>query len=107
MWACAPTSRRNLFYAETMAVIDRRTTPDVAEPLDSAEAGQRDFFAASTLQELMKTQGAIPMRDISVPSGVIADDELADFVGAIYAARERVTRPQTAYFLTPTSFPAF
>jgi hypothetical protein len=47
------------------------------------------FFASPTMEQLMESQGIKPVRDISVFAGVIGDEEIADFVAEIYAARER------------------
>jgi hypothetical protein len=47
------------------------------------------FFAAPTMEQLMESQGVELVQDISVFAGVIGDEEIADFVAGIYAARER------------------
>ena len=48
------------------------------------------FFAPPTMEQLMESQGVEPVQDISIFAGVIGDEEIADFVAGIYAARERV-----------------
>jgi hypothetical protein len=70
----------------------------VTEKIKSGDGGARSvikppvrdaFFASPTMEQLMESQGVKPVQDISVFAGLIGDEEIADFVAGIYAARER------------------
>jgi hypothetical protein len=51
--------------------------------------GDRSFFEAKTLQELARTQGVGPVKDISVFAGGFPEDEdLDELLEEIYRLRE-------------------
>ena len=59
------------------------------EPLPSLSLGEGNFFMTSSIEQLAASQGVKPLRDVSQLSGLLADDEVDDFIAAIYESRKR------------------
>jgi hypothetical protein len=59
------------------------------EPSPSLRLGEENFFVSKSIEELAASQGIRPLTDLKRLSGVLADDEVEDFISAIYESRER------------------
>ena len=77
--------------AKIKADSDRVDSLDIhrIEPLPSLSLGEGNFFLAPTIEQLAASQGTKPMSDFGALGGLLADDEVDDFIAAIYEARER------------------
>lgn len=72
---------------EVIAAALRRL--DAQLPIEKSLLGDRSFFEGKSIQELAKSQGVDPVRDISVFAGGIPDDEDIDgMLEEIYRLRE-------------------
>lgn len=56
-------------------------------PLPSLSLGEGNFALSANIEQLVAAQGVKPLRDASVLAGVLADDEVDDFIAAIYESR--------------------
>lgn len=56
-------------------------------PLPSLSLGEGNFAMSPTIEQLVAAQGAKPLRDASTLAGVLADDEVDEFIAAIYESR--------------------
>lgn len=43
---------------------------------------------STSIEELAAAQGTAPLNDVRTLSGVLADDEVEDFISAIYQSRD-------------------
>ena len=59
------------------------------EPLPALFPGE-NFFASYTIGQLAAAQGVEPLKNALSLAGIIDDDEVEEFIGGIYRARERV-----------------
>jgi hypothetical protein len=59
------------------------------DPLPSLSLGEGNFFLASSIEHLAASQGIKPLRDVSSLGGLLADDEVEDFIAEIYNSRVR------------------
>jgi hypothetical protein len=59
------------------------------EPLLPLPLDQGSFFMASSIEQLAASQCVKPLRNVSELSGVLADDEVDDFVAGIYESRDK------------------
>ncbi len=57
------------------------------EPLPSLHPGEGNFGMSPGIEQLATSQGAAPLRDAKSLAGVLADDEVEDFLSVIYDAR--------------------
>lgn len=57
-------------------------------PLHSLHLGGGSFFMSTSIEELAAAQGTAPLNDVRTLSGVLADDEVEDFISAIYQSRD-------------------
>lgn len=69
---------------------DRIDTLEVQkiEPLPSLHLGEGNFFMSPSLSQLAASQGVGPLKDVKTLSGMLGDDEVEDFISAIYTSRE-------------------
>lgn len=82
----------------------------IAEPEPKSRKGLRlgteSFFEHRTLAQLAASQGIGPLRNATAVGGLIANDEVDDFVEAIYNARNSATSGTVEDVLaTRTFFP--
>jgi len=70
---------------------DRVDTLEVhkLEPLPSLHLGEGNFFMSPSLAQLAASQGVTPLKDVRTLGGMLADDEVEDFISAIYESREK------------------
>ena len=59
------------------------------EPLPSLHLGEGNFFMSPSIEQLAAAQGIEPLRDVKALGGMLADDEVEDFIAGIYASREK------------------
>lgn len=59
------------------------------EPLPSLHLGEGNFFMSPGIEQLAASQGVVPLKDVKILSGVLADNEVEDFISAIYESREK------------------
>ena len=59
---------------------------EIASP--PALKGERSFFDARTIDQLIAEQGIHPITDLKWLAGAIPDEDVADFVADIYRDRE-------------------
>lgn len=60
------------------------------EPLPSLSLGRGNFFAGSGIEQLAAAQGNFPLKSVGSLGGLLADDEVDEFLSAIYEARRAV-----------------
>ncbi len=68
---------------------DRVDSMDIQslEPLPSLALGEGNFFQSPDLYQLATSQGVKPISDVSSLAGLLSDDEVDDFIAAIYEER--------------------
>ena len=59
------------------------------EPLPSLHLGEGNFVMSPSIEQLAASQGIAPLRDVKTLSGILADDEVEDFISTIYESREK------------------
>ena len=59
------------------------------ETLPSLSLGEGNFFLSPGIEQLAAAQGTKPLRDAGILGGMLADDELDDFIAAIYDSRDK------------------
>ena len=57
------------------------------QPLPSLSLGEGYFFAASSIEQLAAAQDTAPLKSVGSLGGLLADDEVDEFISAIYDAR--------------------
>ncbi|MBI2685673.1 MAG: hypothetical protein HYX27_05100 [Acidobacteria bacterium] len=73
------------FRASEQVIVEARKA---IAPLASLDLGEGSFFASETIQQLAAKQGVEPLKSIHALGGVLAKEEVADFLAAILEARE-------------------
>ena len=59
------------------------------EALPSLHLGEGNFLLSPGLEQLAGSQGVIPLKDVRSLAGMLGDDEVEEFISAIYESREQ------------------
>jgi hypothetical protein len=59
------------------------------EALPSLHLGEGNFMLSPSLEHLAVSQGVTPLKDVRCLGGMLGDDEVEEFISAIYESRER------------------
>ncbi len=59
------------------------------EALPSLNLGEGNFQLSASLEQLAASQRVAPLKDVRSLGGMLADDEVDEFISAIYESRER------------------
>jgi hypothetical protein len=59
------------------------------ETLPSLHLGEGNFLLSPSLEQLAASQGVSPLKDVKSLAGMLGDDEVEEFISAIYESREQ------------------
>ena len=70
------------------------TALEATDDIGVQAMGSHDPAMSPNLSQIAAAQGVIPLEDVRTLGGLLADDEVEDFISVIYESRQRRISPR-------------